>query len=338
MLTQIMMRLLGPLFFMLSVSLQAQILDFQGTDFEKADSMAALYPNHSLSDLRALAIKLTKPLSTQEEKFRSLYKWICNNIENDYGLYLKSTRRRQKFKNPEELKAWNRKFTQQVFKRLLNNKATVCSGYAYLLKELSLHAGLSCITINGYGRTAQANIGGTGIPNHSWNAIQLNNKWYLCDATWSSGAIDTEERKFVKRFNEVYFLADPSLFVRNHYPLDSIWMLMNNKPTLNEFLERPLTYSTIYKYDVGQLFPETFNIVAVKGKPVVFRFSKNDVAVEKVRVDSKISNTVNSIFPHLYRDQAGLYCIDHIFRMKGKYIVHILLNDDYAFTYAVTVQ
>ena len=33
----------------------------------------------------------------------------------------------------------------------------------------------------------QANVGGTGVANHSWNAVQLNSNWYLCDATWSSG-------------------------------------------------------------------------------------------------------------------------------------------------------
>lgn len=339
--TQTMKKLFCFLFFVLvdfSVGVQAQVSAFQSTDFEKADSIAALYSNHSLNDLKILADKLTKPLSMQEEKFRSLYKWVCNNIKNDYELYLKSTSQRKKFKNPEELKAWNKKFTSQVFKRLLNNQTTVCSGYAYLVKELALHAGLSCVIVNGYGRTAQANIGGVGIPNHSWNAVQLNNKWYLCDATWSSGAIDTEEGKFVKQFNEAYFLADPSLFARNHYPLDSMWMLLESKPTLHEFLKRPLTYSTIYKYNVNQLFPETFNITAMRGEPVTFKFTKNEVAVEKVRLDSKISNTINSVFPQLYRDQAGLYCIDHVFTTRGKHIVHILLNDDYVFTYTVMVR
>jgi hypothetical protein len=49
-----------------SVGLRAQ------ADYTKADSVAALYPNYSLKDLKSLANKLTKPLSTDVEKFRAI--------------------------------------------------------------------------------------------------------------------------------------------------------------------------------------------------------------------------------------------------------------------------
>ncbi|MBA4058197.1 MAG: hypothetical protein C0490_26005, partial [Marivirga sp.] len=191
-----------------SASLLAQPVGSKVVDFTKADSVAALYPNYSLKDLRNLANKLTIPLSTEEEKFRAIYFWICNNIENDYEYYVTNKHKREKLHNdPDALKEWNRKFSVLVFNKLLSEQKTVCSGYAYLFKELAFHAGLSCVIIDGYGRTAEANIGGPGIANHSWNAIQLNKKWYLCDATWSSGAIDTQNGSFVKRFDDAYFLA-----------------------------------------------------------------------------------------------------------------------------------
>jgi hypothetical protein len=37
-----------------SATVCAQISDFQTTDFRKADSIAALYPKHSLSDLSSI--------------------------------------------------------------------------------------------------------------------------------------------------------------------------------------------------------------------------------------------------------------------------------------------
>jgi transglutaminase/protease-like cytokinesis protein 3 len=321
------------------LSTHAQITDFHNTDFKKADSVAALYPKHSLKDIRALALKLTQSLQTEQEKFRAIYKWTCENIENDHALATKTERKRQQIKNQAEFKAWNRKFTSHIFKQLQKNKRTVCSGYAYLLKELALHAGITCRIINGYGRTAQSNIGGTGVANHSWNAVQLDNKWYLCDATWSSGAIDTEKSSFVKNYDNSYFLADPTLFIRNHYPLDSTWtLLQNEQPSLTEFLNGPLVYSNIYKYKITQLLPETFNITVAKNELISFQFAKDaEPVIQKTALIIKRSSAVNSVNVKPYQNSSGLFCIDHTFTARGLHIVHILLNNDYIVTYKVNV-
>lgn len=319
-----------------ATSLHAQVEDFANTDFRKADSIARLYPNHSLHDLKLLSDKLTKPLSTEEEKFRAIYRWVCSNIGNDYTLYRKNKYKREDLKDPEELKKWNRKISKEVFETLLKKQTTVCTGYAYLVKELARHAGISCEIIDGYGRTAQANIEGPGIPNHSWNAVKLHNKWYLCDATWSSGAIDTGKALFVKKYNDSYFLLDPALFVRNHYPLDTAWMLLDHKPTLEMFLNRPLIYSGIFPYKIDQVFPETFTITASKGEPVSFRFEKKgEHSIEKVELN--IDGKDYSVHPKLYQDVSGQYCVDHTFTSKGRYVVHVLLDGNYAFTYTVRV-
>jgi transglutaminase/protease-like cytokinesis protein 3 len=162
-------------------SLHAQNVYSEQNNFRKADSVAALYPHHSLQNLKALADKLTVPLSTEQEKFHAIYFWITHNIENDYGDYLQNKKMREKLNNnPKALKEWNRKFTVQVFNKLLNEHKTVCTGYAYLMKELAYHAGLSAVIVDGYGRTSQSNIGRPGYINHSWNAMQIDGQWYSC--------------------------------------------------------------------------------------------------------------------------------------------------------------
>lgn len=321
----------------LSASLHAQLADFTAIHFKKADSIAALYPNHSLRDLQKLANRLTASLVKDEEKFRSIYAWVCSNIENDYNLYLVNKRKREKLINkPKELNDWNKKFSAEVFNKLLLEKKTICTGYAYLIRELAAHAGLSCVIVDGYGRTAHSNIGGTGNVNHSWNAVQLNGKWYLCDATWSSGAVNTQLNTFVKKYDEAYFLADPSLFVRNHYPLDTAWMLLQTKPTLQEFLNRPLVYSNIYKYQISQLLPETFNISINKGETVSFRFTKN--SAEVIEKAALRINNLSPITSSLYQDSSGLYCIDRVFTSRGTQIVHVLLDSNYVFSFNVKVK
>lgn len=327
-------------FFFFSGSLQAQRRSFADYDFRQADSVADLYPNHSLADLKHLADKLTKPLSTDEEKFRAIYRWVCNNIENDYGLYVKNKRKREKLKDDSEaLHQWNKKFAPQVFKKLLREQRTVCTGYAYLLRELSYHAGLNCKIIDGYGRTAHANIGGPGMANHSWNAVLLNNQWYLCDATWSSGVVDPQQANFIKQFSEGYFLADPALFVRNHYPLDTSWILQNDKPTLQEFLNGPLIYKGALNHQVSPLYPETFEVTATKGERLTFHFHlMKDQQIEKAALQIIRGSYTKSVYPEVQQDSNVGYFIDHTFKRKGNYVVHMLLDGDPVFTYSVKVS
>jgi hypothetical protein len=317
-------------------NLYAQEIYSEHSNFRKADSVAALYPHHSLENLKTLADKLTIPLSTELEKFRAIYFWISHNIENDYEYYVQNKKMREKLNNDAEaLQEWNRKFRIQVFDKLLKEHKTVCTGYAYLMKTLAYHAGLTAVIVDGYGRTAQSNIGGPGYANHSWNAMKINGQWYLCDATWSSGAIDTREGNFVKKFDDVYFMADPALFVLNHYPMDSSWMLLKEKPSLSQFLNAPLIYSSIHTYDVHPQWPKTFQVSTPKDKVVVFRFSKdNYYTFEKTTLQINGS----TISPKTYTDHAGWQNIEHVFHAKGKYVVHVLMNEHYVCSYDVTVN
>ena len=315
-----------------------QKIDPKSVDFSKADSVAGLYTNHSLKDIRMLSIKLTKSLPTELEKFRSIYKWVCNNIGYDYGLYDEYKRKTERL-HGDEFSDWNKKFSKRVLSILLNRKVTVCTGYAYLVKELSFHAGILCKVVDGYGRNSRANIRGKGLPNHSWNAVMLNNEWYLCDPTWSSGAIDTRISTFVQAFDDSYFLADPELFIRNHYPLDSSMMLLKNKPSLGIFLNSPLLYTGAYKSQVRPLQPGLFNVTTQKGEHVTFQFSsKNKHPVSKVELNIGATKSKHPIHTTTSPDGSIVYSVDHTFLSKGTYAVHLLVEGNYAFTYEVCVK
>jgi len=321
---------------------------FDSTDFKKADSIAARYYGHSLKELRVLSEKLTLALPTEKEKFRAIYRWVCDNIDSDHELNKKNQRMRARLKDDDALMVWNRKVNKQAFRNLVEQRKTVCTGYAYLVRELALHAGLECRIIDGYGRTVQANIGGTGVPNHSWNAVRLDGRWYLCDATWSSGAYDVTNSVFIRNFNEGYFLADPALFVHNHYPLDTSWMLLRDKPRLHDFLNGPLIYPHTFGYGVKPVLPVTFDVAVKKGEDVAFQF---------VQREGKDIGTVNwlignrdlqskTVFEKQTRGDGMIhYAVQKRFYQKGVYIVHCLLSSnpesssgDYVFAYRVTVR
>lgn len=203
-----------------SLALSAQMADFAGTDFARADSIAERHAAHSLYDLKGLADKLTVALKTDHEKFRAIYKWVCSNIEVDYDLVEQSRQKRNRYSG-EKLKRWNEQFNREVFRTLLNERSTVCTGYAYLVRELAYHAGLRCEIINGFAKPGGVTACDSRPINHSWNKIYLNGKAYYCDPTWSSGLFCLQSRKFVPRYDDRYFLPDPAFFSTEHCELIS---------------------------------------------------------------------------------------------------------------------
>lgn len=313
----------------------AQVGDFQHIDFQQADSIASLYQDHPVDSLHLLAMKLTTPLESDVEKFRAIYKWVCDNIENDFFLFRENQRKRQKLSGAA-LEAWNAAMTARMFETLRREHRTICTGYAYLVKELSAFAGIQAEVVDGYGRTIEANIGGAGIPNHSWNAVKLGDKWYLCDPTWSSGVIDPDAGRFIQRYDDAWFLADPAIFFRKHYPLDTAWLLLDDKPALDEFLTGPIIYSAAVTHGVTDLFPKTLELVVPKGTDVTFHFRTERHVPGKLELEiNKIKRAVTAR-PH--PSEPNTYMIDHLFKKKGGHTVHLLFDGAYVATYDVVVR
>lgn len=345
-----MKALLIYVFVLVSASLHAQLADFRHADFHRADSIADIYFGEPVTDLPELSRKLTSPLSGEEEKFRAVYKWVCNNIEFDYELFRINREKRDKVDSPEALLAWNKKVTPVVYKHMVAERKTICTGYAWLVQQLAQHAGIACVIVDGYGRNATVNVRKSGKANHSWNAVKLNGKWYVCDPTWASGAYDADRELFVKNYDDSYFLADPKVFIRNHYPLDVRWTLLEDAkllpettasntslPTFQQFLNGPLTYGSAYHNNVTQLFPETLDIEVNRNEPVNFRFA-SDRMMERIELSVNGPDDLKIIKPEFSRNEAGMYSVSHAFTQKGKHIVHVMLNSSYAFTYIVTVR
>ena len=334
-----MMRNLSILLLLLTGMAQAQISDFGEPDFQRADSIAALYKGEGLESLPLLAHKLTDPLSSELEQFRAIYTWVCTNIGYDYGFYLKNKRKRKQYQEDgPALDFWNAYFRAEVFEKLRKKQKTVCTGYAYLLSELASLADINCIIIDGYGRTVGANIGEPGIPNHSWNAVQLNSKWYLCDPTWSSGSMSLQEKGFVEEYHDGYFLADPASFALSHYPLDTIWLLMDRPPTLTSFLHAPLIYNRAFFYQLFPIRPQNLKLKVAKNDQIIFLFKAPDaIDTNGITMEFTFGQKSQKVNPEITRSEKGLLEIKHIFNGRGKYGVHIKMYEDYIASYTVNV-
>lgn len=323
------------LFLYLNISF-GQISDFDEVDFSTADNIAKKYEGEKLDNLSLLSYNLTNTLETDVEKFRAIYTWVCNNIRADKNQYRKVIKKRKKFKNDSiALLLWNASYQKVAFKKLLKNQKTMCTGYAYLIKELSYLADIECRIIDGYGRSVETNIDTLDIANHSWNAVKLDGNWYLSDATWSSGYL-SEKGGFVKKFNDGYFLTKPEYFAKNHLPKDKNWLL-GSTMTAEQFVKGPLLYGEAYLHRTLPSTPNTLNVTVEKSEDIPFK------------IDLLSKNQELKITLVMYTDEEEELPIKNLniannqlsfstsFKRRGYYDVHIKVEEDIIASYTIRV-
>lgn len=336
------MKLIRCLFICLFVfQSNAQISDFKTIDFSKADAIALQYKNETLNNLPELSHKLTSNLTTDVERFRAIFTWVCNNVANDYKLYSKNMRKRQRLKKDSlKLKEWNSRFKKETLKKLLKKNKTICTGYAYLVQKLANLANIDCKMINGFARTSTINTERLDTPNHSWNAVKLNKKWYLCDPTWASGIPNSETNLFEFKYNDGFFLATPELFAVDHYPEDRKWLLLeDDSHSFETFIEGPILYGNAYANLSNHYAPKKMHNTIKKNEKVTFKFQLQkaiDIKDVHLLIDSGSNN--RKIHPESTSIKNETLLMEYQFKNIGFYDVHFFIGDDVISTYTFKVK
>jgi len=204
----------------------------------------------------SVARSLVTGLVTDFEKFFAIYRWVTVNIEYDVDAYFSGRVR-----------------DAAGSKSAYNRGQAVCDGYADLILEMGRSVGLQVEKVVGYGKGFSYVVGeqpkGT---NHAWNAVMLDGKWYLSDATWDAGSVDRKTRKFVKNTKQLkYFLADPDLFLTSHFPKDQRWQLLKNPIDFSTFLGLAKIRPDIGFWDID-VSQYRQNEIHSKSTPLVFNF------------------------------------------------------------------
>ncbi|MGB3464217.1 MAG: transglutaminase domain-containing protein [Cyclobacteriaceae bacterium] len=316
--------------YLLVTDVSAQVADTSSL-YRKADSIAASYPKHTLDNLKILTDKLTLPLATKKEKYRAIFMWVCMNIKSDYDSYLKNKLQRRKLQgHPAKLKQWNLEVNKIVFRKLRSEHQTICTGYAYLIREMAYHAGIESRIINGLGRSGDYDPGRDSFINHSWNAVKIDHEWLMSDATWSAGMFDLGSGTYVANPDDTYFLVDPIVFSLNHLAADQTDSL-----TSTTYLRQPYVHAAAIKNQLIPISPSTYRSTIPKGTVLKFeiQFEKpsceNDwyllVGHKRYKGQSTFTESRNSF-------------IDVIFDKKGKYKIHLMKGNEKAISYFVTVK
>lgn len=181
-----------------------------------------------------LANYLVRPYKTDHEKTRAIFRWLTDRIAyNAEGLLSGDL-------------GDNR--APAVFK----NRKAVCEGYANLFSILCEQAGIKAVKVVGHARDKDAvwKLGNQTLPGapHAWNAVNISGRWRLLDATWAAGHLKAQ--KYVKEFDEYYFLPAHEELLFTHFPDDARWQLRPKPISLKEFKSHPHVRSELFRLGI----------------------------------------------------------------------------------------
>ncbi|MFK7950954.1 MAG: transglutaminase domain-containing protein [Saprospiraceae bacterium] len=192
-------------------------------NFGKMVEQVQQTPIDITKNVKKLTTFLIAPAENDYEKMAGIYHWITNNIEYDKTAYTADFYRINKTNED-----------------ILNRQKAICFGYATLLEEMCTYANIESHLIIGYAKGTHSSSDDYDEINHAWNAVKLENDWYLIDATWAAGS-QNESQNFSNQYDRSYFCSSPESFVKNHLPAYNIWQLLDCPVTFQTFKKSSFT-------------------------------------------------------------------------------------------------
>ncbi len=166
-------------------------------------------PFQAGKSVERLSAYINQQAQNDRERVWAYYLWLSHNIAYDTRTFF-SNNPNPRIK-PEEV---------------LKSKKAICQGYADLFTALCQLNNIPCFTVPGYSKGYGYNAKKKFTKSdHAWNAVFVEGKWYLLDATWGAGYVD-EQKKYHQQFSDEYFLSSPDEFILKHLPQDPMWQLL----------------------------------------------------------------------------------------------------------------
>ncbi|XP_036431532.1 kyphoscoliosis peptidase [Colossoma macropomum] len=233
--------------------LQKELLSH--SDFCRVDTYAVEtgkeLKSKKIFSVQTIAQAITEGASTDLERLRAIWIWLCHNIEYDVTGYLGLT---EKVCSPE---------------RVIETGRGVCCGYSSLCLQMCKEVGIECREVGGHGKGVGYRQGQSyqnTKSSHMWNAVSLEGYWYLLDACWGAGTVDMDNKAFIKRYDDFYFLTDPEDFINSHCPDEEEWQLLESPIKLEEFEKRVLKTSEFYRLGLTLIHPKHFSLITEDGE------------------------------------------------------------------------
>ncbi len=222
-------------FILLHCSVQAQIsasVD-TATIYRRARSVM------SDRNLEKLAHTLTEPYKDEASKVLAMSYWISRNIKYQYsGLGSRTI----EIKTPE---------------KVLKTKKALSIEYARLFIAMCDAVNIKAEQVDGYVKEFDFLPGDTLFKaEHTWNIVRIDSIWHIVDLTYAGSTFDTEvsksskfmytifrvpqssDMKPVRKYSSQWIGMPPTSAVRTHLPVLSMFQLLQNPVSIEQFQQR----------------------------------------------------------------------------------------------------
>jgi hypothetical protein len=292
----------------------------------------------------SLAKLLTAPYTKEVHKARAIFSWIAQHIS--YNTFIFGGNKRyassKYITEPDDTSLVWKSAVEMTAIKVLKKRTAVCDGYSKLFKTLCDYAGLRSEIISGYARGYMQGENKFRA-NHNWNAVMIDSVWKLVDVTWACGHINYAN-EFVQRLDDTYFLMPPYQFIRDHYPEDLQWTLMDNPPAMGEFKRMPFKCKSFIKYSIQSFSPSKGIMETAVGDTVqieiVVRNAKKDrsISPDPFFDSAIIERSPSSVFLSASDTLGNRFVYTYIVQSSSVEWLNIVYNTDVIMRYRLNIK
>ena len=274
-------------------------------DYSVVDTRSKKVPVTHLKSINTLVNYLVEENYGDYQKVRAIYMWMIRNItwDNDsVNLYLKTG-------NLKDLKP---NTPESVFK----TRKAVCGGFTHLFTKMAELAGLKAVTIFGYYKGAAAYYQGKlgRGPDHAWNAVKIGENWFMIDTAYGS----------LHRTFEYYYLADPAVFIRTHFPAESKFQFLTPPVARETFEKGASVHAAFFNDKLSDLKPDSLFILTKQDEKVSISLTvpENIIVYGSVRSGNQKTDI------KINKKRTGAKAVlSTVFTKKGQYNLFISSKD-----------
>jgi len=187
-----------------------------------------------------LALHLTKKLESDSEKVIAIHSWITHTIKFDVNRWLSFD------------------YSPTPLRRILTKRKAISTDYSILFDELCKYSNIQSTIIRGYTKNEYVDASDKFyLDEQTWNAVKINDEWFLVDACMNAGKIEYYKRTFAGYFiyafslgmsdrlvyrphfksspSSKYLLKTGYFFQTDHFPSNPIWQLKNKHNSITNF-------------------------------------------------------------------------------------------------------
>ena len=222
----------------------------------------------SISQLnyKEIANAITDGCSTDYQRIKTIYEWICNHIVYDTSY---------KVKTADECYTTGK---------------GICQAYNELFYQIAKAVGVNVEVIDGLSKDKNGNIENTG---HSWLfAYTSENHGIFMDPTWGAGYL--EGNRFVRKKNcWTWFNVPPEWLIFSHFPRENAYQLIDPPMDKKEFLSMSPVTDLCLEYGIN--VHDAYVSLRVQGNTLPQLFSKGEGYVELLTLPLRCSLKVGEL-------------------------------------------